>query len=89
MMDKYVYLILGAVLGAAIVIYWCISREERIEKEIQMNQEVFSTPKLDITMEAIVEKIKKQMSSLKRKLTEQEKNEIIKECIKQNFENNK
>lgn len=89
MSDKYVYLILGVILGAAIVVYWWISREQRIEREIQMNQKVFSTSKLDTTMEEIVKKIKNQMSFLKRKLTEEEKNEIIENCIKQSFNANK
>lgn len=89
MEEKYVYLILGVILGAAIIVYWWISREQRIEKEIQANQEVFSTPKLDTTMQEIVNKIKNQMSFLKRKLTEDEKNEIIENCIKQSFDANK
>lgn len=77
------------ILGVAIVIYWWASREERIEREIQINQKVFSTPKLDTTMEEIVNKIRNQMSFLKRKLTEEEKNEIIENCIKQSFNKNK
>lgn len=89
MLDKYGYLILGVILGAAIVIYWWASREERIEREIQMNQKVFSTSKLDTTMEEIVNKMKSQMNFLKRKLTEDEKNEIIENCIKQSFNANK
>lgn len=88
MLDKYTYLVLGVILGAAIVVYWWISREQRIEKEILANQEVFSTSKLDTTMQEIVEKIKMQMRFLKRKLTEEEKNEIIENCIKQSFDTN-
>ena len=88
MLDKYAYLVLGVILGAAIVVYWWISREQRIEREIQANQEVFSTSKLDTTMQEIVDKIKVQMRFLKRKLTEDEKNEIIENCIKQSFDTN-
>lgn len=88
MLDKYTYLVLGVILGAAIVVYWWIGREQRIEREIQANQEVFSTSKLDTTMQEIVKKIKIQMRSLKRKLTEDEKNEIIENCIKQSFDTN-
>ena len=58
MTDKYAYLILGVILGAAIVIYWWANREEKIENEIKKNQKVFSTTKLDTTMESIVNKIK-------------------------------
>ena len=53
-MDQYMYLFLGVILGAAIVVYLWISREEKIENEIKSNQKVFSTPKLEKTMEAIV-----------------------------------
>jgi len=88
MLDKYTYLVLGVILGAAIVVYWWIGREQRIEREIQANQEVFSTSKLDTTMQEIVEKIKIQMRFLKRKLTEDEKNEIIENCIKRSFDTN-
>ena len=31
MADKYAYLIIGVILGAAIVIYWWANREEKIE----------------------------------------------------------
>lgn len=81
MTDKYVYLILGVILGAAIVIYWWVNREEKIESEIKMNQKVFSTSKLDTTMETIVNKIKLKISEVKRELTEDEKNEIIENCL--------
>ena len=87
MSDKYIYLILGVILGAAIVIYWWANREEKIEKEIQMNRTVFSTTKLDTTMEEIVAKMKKQMNYLKRKLTEEEKNEIIENCLQNHISN--
>jgi len=39
-------------------------------------------------MQEIVEKIKIQMRFLKRKLTEDEKNEIIENCIKRSFDTN-
>lgn len=81
MAEKYVYLILGVVLGVAVVIYWWASREEKIEREIKMNQKVFSTSKLDTTMETIVNKIKLKINEVKRELTEDEKNEIIENCL--------
>lgn len=87
MNDKYVYLILGVILGAAIVIYWWASREERIESEIKMNRKVFSTPKLETTMETIVNKIKSKISEVKRELTEDEKNEIIENCLQNHISN--
>ena len=81
MTDKYAYLILGVILGAAIVIYWWANREEKIENEIKKNQKVFSTTKLDTTMESIVNRIKSKISEVKRELTEDEKNEIIENCL--------
>ena len=85
--DKYVYLILGVILGAAMIIYWWANREEKIESEIKMNRKVFSTPKLEITMETIVDKIKLKISEVKRELTEEEKNEIIKVCLQNHISN--
>ena len=83
MMNQYAYLFLGVLLGAAIVTYLWISRE-KIENVIKKNQKVFSTPKLDQTMEAIVDKMEYKINEVKRDLTEDEKNEIIENCL-QNF----
>ena len=88
MADKYVYLILGIILGAAIVIYWWANREEKIEYEIKINRKVFSTPRLETTMKDIVDKIKLKINEVKRELTEDEKNEIIEICL-QNYILNK
>jgi len=87
MTDKYAYLILGVILGAAIVIYWWANREEKIENEIKKNQKVFSTTKLDTTMESIVNRIKSKISEVKRELTEDEKNEIIENCLQNHILN--
>lgn len=88
-MDQYTYLFLGAILGAAIVLFIWMSIEEGIEKTIKSNQKVFSTTKLDKTMETIVNKIKFKISQVKRELTEDEKNEIIENCLKDDFIANK
>ena len=85
MEDKYVYLILGVILGLGIAIYYFMSREEKIEKKIIINQKVYSTKKLDDTMERVVDKINIAIKEMKRELTEEEKNEIIVECYKENF----
>lgn len=87
-MDKYMYFILGIILGISIAIYFSIKREEKIEKTIKINQKVFSTKKLDITMEAVVERIKLKINEVKRELTEDEKNDIIVQCYKEQFKNN-
>jgi len=83
--EKYVYLIFGIVLGLAIAIYLYINREEKIEKSIINNKKIYSTKKLDITMKKVVEKINLKINESKRELTEDEKNEIINECYKENF----
>lgn len=85
MEDKYIYLFLGILLGLGIAIYYFISREERIEKKIIINQKVYSTEKLDATMKKVVDKINIGIKEMKRELTEEEKNEIIIECYKENF----
>lgn len=85
--EKYIYLILGVILGAAIILYVWMSREEKIEKIIKNNQKVFSTPKLDKTMKTIVEKIEISILNQKRELTEDEKNEIIENCLQQHISN--
>ena len=85
MADKYIYLFLGLILGLLIAIYYFINREEKIEKRIKTNQRMYSTEKLDETMKKIVDKINITVKQEKRELTEEEKNEIINECYKENF----
>ena len=84
-MDKYIYLVLGVIFGLAVAIYYMARREEKIEKTIKVNQKVFSTEKLDKTMETVVERIENKINDVKRELTEDEKNEIIVECYKEEF----
>lgn len=85
-MEQYIYLGLGIVLGIAISIYFFANREEKIETKIKSNQKTYSTEKLDITMQKVVEKIDSTIKRKKRDLTEEEKNEIIIECYKENFD---
>ena len=58
---------------------------EKIEKKIRINQKMYSTEKLDETMKKVVDKINIAVKEVKRELTEEEKNEIINECYKENF----
>ena len=85
-MNQYTYFTLGTIFGLAIAIYFFVSREEKIEKTIKYNQKIFSTQKLDNTMEIVVDRIKYKINELKRDLTEDEKNEIIKQCCKEKFD---
>ena len=85
-MNEYIYLCLGIVLGMALAVYYFASREEKIVKKISANKKIYSTEKLDYTMQKVVEKIDNTISRNKRDLTEDEKNEIIVECYKENFD---
>jgi len=85
-MNEYIYLCLGIVLGMALAVYYFASREEKIVKKISANKKIYSTEKLDYTMQKVVEKIDNTIRRNKRDLTEDEKNEIIVECYKENFD---
>ena len=84
-MNQYTYFILGILLGLAIGIYFWVDREERIERKIRRDQKLFSTEKLDKTMETVVNRISEKIKEFKRELTEDEKNEIIMQCYKEKF----
>ncbi len=84
-MNEYVYFGLGIVLGLGIMLYFFANREEKIQNRIKFDQQLFSTQKLDSTMQAVVERISKKIKERKRELTEEEKNEIIIECYKEKF----
>ena len=84
-MNQYIYFILGILLGLAIAVYFFLNREEKIEKIIKYNQETFSSKRLDITMETVVDRIKMKIDEVKRDLTEDEKDEIIIQCCKEKF----
>lgn len=87
-MNQYTYFVLGILLGLGIAIYLWASREEKIEKRIRLDQKIYSTAKLDITMETVVERIRYKINEAKRELTEDEKNEIILQCYREKFLNN-
>ena len=79
-MSEYHYLILGVILGIGISLYVFASREERINKEIRLNQKLFSTKKLNGALERAVELMQMQIRALNRELTEDEKDKIIYQC---------
>ena len=84
-MNQYTYFELGIVLGISLAVYYFMNREEKIEKRIVLDQQIYSTPKLDKTMENVVDKINLKIKEFKRELTEEEKNEIIKQCYQEKF----
>ena len=84
-MNQYTYFALGIVLGISLAVYYFMNREEKIESRIKLDQKIYSTKLLDITMESVVKKINEKIKEVNRELTEDEKNEIIKECYKEQF----
>ena len=84
-MNQYIYFALGIVLGLSLAVYYFMNREEKIESQIELDQKIYSTKRLDTAMENVVENINKKIKELKRELTEDEKNEIIEQCYKEKF----
>ena len=76
----YSYFVLGIVLGLAIGVYFIADREEKIQKEIEIQQRIFSTKKLDMALEKAVDIMKSRIKNLNRELTEEEKDKIIYDC---------
>ena len=84
-MSVYIYFELGIVLGIAIAVYFFADREEKIHRKMILDKRIYSTKKLDNTMEHIINRINYNIEEAKRELTEEEKNEIIKQCYKEKF----
>ena len=84
-MNQYIYFALGIVLGISLAVYYFMNREEKIESQIELDQKIYSTKRLDTAMENVEENINKKIKELKRELTEDEKNEIIEQCYKEKF----
>lgn len=82
-MEKYIFLLLGVVLGVAISLYVYAVKKERIFKKIKNNQANYSTKKLDIALEMAIQQMQRKMTMVGRALTEDEKNEIIFKCLKE------
>lgn len=82
----YIYIYCTSiVLGISLAVYYFMNREEKIESQIELDQKIYSTKRLDTAMENVVENINKKIKELKRELTEDEKNEIIEQCYKEKF----
>lgn len=79
-MEIYTYFVLGIILGLAIGVYYIADREEKIQKEIELQQRIFSTKKLDTALEKAVDIMKSRIQNLNRELTEEEKDKIIYDC---------
>lgn len=83
-MEKYFFMLLGVILGIAISLYIYGIKQEHYTKRIKNDQENFSTSKLDNALEKAVKDMQTKMKYLGRKLTEEEKNEIIFGHLKEN-----
>lgn len=79
-MEIYAYFILGIILGLAIAVYIFIDREEKIQREIELQQRIFSTQKLDQALDKAVKIMQSRIAALNRELTEEEKDNIIYNC---------
>ena len=76
-MEKYMFLLLGAILGIAVSLYIYAKRMEFYNKRMENDRENFSTKKLDDALEKAVKRMQLEMKVAGRKLTEEEKNAII------------
>lgn len=76
-MEKYIFMLLGVILGVAISLYVYGEKRERYAKRIKNDREYFSTKRLDDALDKAVKRMQLEMKALGRKLTEEEKNEII------------
>ena len=70
-MDKYIYLILGVILGLSIAIYIYASKKEKVEKQIALNSKILSTKKLQIALEKAFNRITIYIQTNKKELTEE------------------
>ncbi len=86
-MEKYMFMILGIVLGIGIALYVYAVKRERYAKLIANDRECFSTKKLDMALDNAVRRMQLEMKALGRKLTEEEKNEIIFSFLEQSKRN--
>lgn len=76
-MEIYAYFILGIILGLAIAVYIFVDREEKIQKEIELQQRIFSTRKLNEALDKAVKIMQSRIATLNRELTEEEKDNKI------------
>jgi hypothetical protein len=79
-MGNIQYFILGIILGVGISLYVYVTREEKIEEQITLNRRLFSSKRLDASLEKAVGLMKNQIKSLNRELTDEEKDNIIYRC---------
>ena len=84
-MEQYIYFILGIVLGLSIALYLYADRKEKLQKQFDLDKRLFSTEKLDKALEKAVKDMQTNMKHLRRELTEEEKNQILLDCLKEEY----
>lgn len=87
-MEKYLFMLLGVILGVAISLYIYGEKRERYARRIKSDREYFSTKRLDEALDKAVKRMQLEMKALGRKLTEEEKNEIIFGFLRESSESN-
>lgn len=87
-MEKYIFMVVGVIFGIAISLYLYAIKKERDFKRIKNDQEFYSTQMLNEALEKAVKEMQLKMRQLNRKLTEDEKNNIIFEYLNEAEENN-
>jgi len=80
-MENYAYLAIGIVMGIAISVYVVSSMNEKARKEIETNRRIFSSKLVESALDRAVDQIEMLISQNKRELSEDEKNEIIFDCL--------
>lgn len=77
-MDIYTYFILGIILGVSIAVYFY----ERNKERAYYNSSIFISERLKRALDDSAKIIYNKIIEQKRELTEEEKDEIIRECYK-------
>lgn len=85
-MSVYMYFGLGIILGLAIAVVFWADRSEKFENKIRLERSLFCTKKLDDMITVATDRIAAKIQERKEDITEAEKNEIIAQCCKEQFE---
>ena len=65
-MEKYIFMLLGTILGVAISLYVYAIKKERVIKKIKIDQEYYSTQKLDLALDKAVKDMQLEMKAERR-----------------------
>lgn len=84
-MSIYTYFGLGIVLGFSIAVVIWADRSEKFESKIKFERKLFYTNKLDNMIDAAANRILRKIEERKEDITEEEKDEIIVQCCKEQF----